>query len=70
MSAYRALARKNGYDSIYNELKTIDSKQTEFRECQTITLEEFMSWRDRVLGITVKLHGNSNLEVRQQPSQG
>ena len=65
MNAYRALVRKNGYDSIYQELKKINSKQTEFRECQTITLEEFMSWRDRVLGITVKLHFNSNLEVRQ-----
>ncbi len=46
MSAYRALARKNGYDSIYKELKKIDSKQTEFRDCQTITLEEFIEWRD------------------------
>ncbi len=46
MSAYRGLVRKNGYYSIYKELKKIDSKQTEFRECQTITLEEFMEWRD------------------------
>ncbi len=43
----------------------IDSKQTEFRQCQTITLEEFMEWRDRVLGISVELHKNSNLEVRK-----
>ena len=64
-TAYRALARKNGYDNIYKELKKIDSKQTEFRECQTITLEEFIEWRDRVLGITVELHGNSNLEIRK-----
>ena len=65
MSAYRALARKNGYDSIYKELKKIDSKQTEFRECQTITLEEFMSWRDRVLGITAELHPCVNLDTRK-----
>ncbi len=30
MSAYRGLARKNGYDSIYKQLKKINSKQTEF----------------------------------------
>ncbi len=65
MSAYRALARKNGYDSIYKELKKIDSKQTEFRESQTITLEEFMSWRDRVLGITTNLSSQVKLELRQ-----
>ncbi|MDJ0774899.1 MAG: hypothetical protein QNJ49_15975 [Mastigocoleus sp. MO_167.B18] len=65
MSAYRALASKNGYGSIYKELKKIDSKQTEFKELQTITLEEFMEWRDRVLGITMELHKNSNLDVRK-----
>ena len=65
MSAYRALVRKNGYDSIYKELKKIDSKQTEFRECQTITLEEFMTWRDRVLGITTELHPCVNLDTRK-----
>ncbi len=65
MNAYRALVRKNGYDSIYQELKKINSKQTEFRECQTITLEEFMSWRDRVLGITAELHPCVNLDTRK-----
>ncbi len=65
MSAYRALARKNGYDSIYKELKKIDSKQTEFRECQTITLEEFIKWRDRVLGITVELNPRCDLDTRK-----
>ncbi len=65
MSAYRALARKNGYDSIYQELKKIDSKQTEFRECQTITLEEFMKWRDRTLGISIELDSRCNLEIRK-----
>ncbi len=65
MSAYRALVRQNGYESIHKELKKIDSKQTEFRECQTITLEEFMNWRDRVLGISVELHPNCHLDTRK-----
>ena len=65
MSAYRGLVRKNGYNSIYKELKQIDSKQTEFQECQTITLEEFIEWRDRVLGITTELHPCTNLDVRK-----
>ncbi|MDJ0747523.1 MAG: hypothetical protein QNJ32_29870 [Xenococcaceae cyanobacterium MO_167.B27] len=65
MSAYRGLVRKNGYDSIYKELKKIDSKQTEFRDCQTITLEEFMEWRDKTLGITEKLPYRAKLEVRK-----
>ncbi len=55
MSAYRGLVRKNGRDSIYKELKKINSTQTEFKELQTITLEEFMKWRNEVLGITVEL---------------
>ena len=65
MSAYRGLVRKNGYDSIYKELKKIDSKQTEFRECQTITLEEFIEWRNKVLGITVELDPRCNLDTRK-----
>ncbi|MDJ0535361.1 MAG: hypothetical protein QNJ70_23220 [Xenococcaceae cyanobacterium MO_207.B15] len=56
MSAYRGLVRKNDYDNIYKELKKIDSKQTEFRECQTITLEDFMEWRDRILSDNLLLY--------------
>ena len=52
MSAYRALVSKNGYESVYKQLKKINSTQTEFKELQTITLEEFMEWRNEVLGIT------------------
>ena len=66
MSAYRSLVRKNGCDSIYKKLRKIDSKQTEFRECQTITLEEFMEWRDRILGITEELDPRCNLDVRHK----
>jgi hypothetical protein len=65
MSAYRGLVRKNGYDSILKELQKIDSTQTEFRENQTVALEEFMEWRDRVLGITEELPNGSNLETRK-----
>ena len=65
MSAYRALVRKNGYNSIYQELLKIDSKQTEFRDNQTITLEEFMEWKNRALGITEELPSNANSTIRK-----
>jgi hypothetical protein len=65
MSAYRALVRRNGYDSILKELQRIDSTQTEFRENQTITLEEFMEWRDKVLGVTEELDSRCNLSTRK-----
>ena len=65
MSAYRGLARKNGYESIYKELRKIDSKQTEFRENQTVTLEEFIEWREKALGITEELPLNADLSVRK-----
>ena len=65
ISAYRGLVRKNGYDSIYKELMKIDSSQTEFRDNQTITLEEFMEWRNKTLGITETLSIRANLDVRK-----
>lgn len=65
MSAYRGLVRKNGYDGILKELQKIDSTQTEFRENQTITLEEFIEWRDRALGITEDLDKRCNLDTRK-----
>ena len=65
MSAYRGLARKNGYESIYKQLKKINSTQTEFQELQTVTLEDYMEWRDRVLGITVELSPRCHLDVRK-----
>ena len=65
MSAYRGLARRNKLDKLYRELQEIDSKQTEFRVNQTVTLEEFIEWRDCALGITEKLHPNSNLGTRK-----
>jgi hypothetical protein len=65
MSAYRALTRKNGYDGILKELQKIDSTQTDYKELQTITLEEFVEWRNKVLGITEELPTGSNLDVRK-----
>jgi hypothetical protein len=65
MSAYRSLVRKNGCDSILKELQKIDSTQTEFRENQTVTLEEFIEWRDKVLGITSELDSRCNLNTRK-----
>ena len=65
MSAYRGSVTKNGRDSIYKELKKINSTQTEFKELQTITLEEFMKWRNEVLGITVELSPSCHLDVRK-----
>ena len=66
IKAYRKLAEMNKRKDIYEALGDTNYTQTEFTEKQEIDLDSFMSWRDRVLGITVELHPNCNLDIRKR----
>ena len=61
---FKKLARVANKDSIVEALDKLDVTQTEFRELQSATLEDFLEWRDRVLGITVELDPRCNLDTR------
>jgi integrase len=65
VSAMKRLARMNKRKDILSELDTLDITQTEFARLQAVTLDEFLAWRDRTLGITAELHPNANLGVRK-----
>jgi hypothetical protein len=65
VSVFKKLARVANKESITEALDKLDVTQTEFNELQSATLDDFLKWRDRVLGITTKLHPNSDLDVRK-----
>ncbi len=65
VSVFKKLARVANQNSILESLDKLDVAQTEFRELQSATLEDFLEWRDRVLGITVELHPNADLDTRK-----
>lgn len=59
VSAFRKMARLSGNDAILAKLDKIDITQTEFREIQVVDTQQFLEWRNRVLGITASLHFNA-----------
>ena len=65
VSAMKKLARTIKRKDILDELENIDTTQTSFMNLQAIELDEFLSWRDKTLGITSSLRPNTNLEVRK-----
>ena len=65
VSVMKKLARTAKRKDILDELEDLNSKQTKFNKKQTIGLDEFLEWRNEVLGITRELHFNANLEVRK-----
>ncbi len=65
VSVFKKLARVANKDSIVESLDKIDVTQTEFKELQSATLEDFLEWRDRVLGVTVELDPRCNLDTRK-----
>ncbi|WP_041619182.1 hypothetical protein [Stanieria cyanosphaera] len=60
------MARLCKREDILKGLESIDTEQIEFQELQTVELEEFLAWRDKVLGITSSLHFNADLEIRER----
>ena len=65
VSVFKKLARITNKDSIIEALDKIDVTQIEFKELQSATLEDFLEWRDRVLGISVELDPRCNLDTRK-----
>jgi hypothetical protein len=66
ISALKKLARIANNETILNKLKEIDIRQVEFKELQTITLEDFLTWRSVALGENGKLHGGTNFDARKR----
>jgi len=50
---------------VLNELDKLDVSQTKYKELTSITLKDFLVWRDETLGVTKTLHKNTRLEIRQ-----
>ncbi|HBE33425.1 MAG TPA: hypothetical protein DD990_19455, partial [Cyanobacteria bacterium UBA11368] len=66
VSAMRKLARLAENAVCIEKLSKVKSKQTEFREdLQTVDIDKFLEERDRVLGITQKLHHRADLDSRK-----
>ena len=65
VSVFKKLARVANKDSIIESLDKLDVTQTQFKELQSATLEDFFEWRDRTLGITVELDPRCNLDIRK-----
>ncbi|HBE50466.1 MAG TPA: hypothetical protein DDW76_17120, partial [Cyanobacteria bacterium UBA11369] len=66
VSAMRKLARSAENAVCIEKLNKIDSKQTEFRnDLQSVDIDLFIKIRDKVLGITEKLHPNARLDSRK-----
>ncbi len=66
ISAMKKLARLAKRNDILEALNELSTQQTEFAELQTVTLDEFLAWRDRTLGITATLHPNADLDSRKR----
>ncbi|BAZ46840.1 hypothetical protein NIES4102_38800 [Chondrocystis sp. NIES-4102] len=65
VSAMKKLVRINKRQDILEVLDDINVTQAEFAELQSINLEDFLSWREKTLGITASLHENVNLDTRK-----
>ena len=65
VSAMKKLARIIKRDDISEQLDELNVTQTEATKLQTVTLEQFLSWRDEVLGITKTLSKRCDLEARK-----
>ena len=65
VSAMKKLARLNKRSAIHDALEDLNVEITKFRELQSIDLESYLEWRDKVLGKTVELHRNCNLDSRK-----
>jgi hypothetical protein len=65
VSAMKKLATINKRRDIYDELDSINVIQTKNAKLQTITLEDFLDWRDRTLGITASLSKSVDLNSRK-----
>ncbi|MEL6438704.1 MAG: hypothetical protein AAFQ80_05535 [Cyanobacteria bacterium J06621_8] len=65
VSAMKKLVRTINRSDILGVLDELNTTQTENAELQTITLEDFLAWKNEALGVTVQLDGRHNLEGRK-----
>jgi hypothetical protein len=66
VSAMKALVRLNKRRDILEELDVINTKVLKKRTRQRTTLEEFLEWRDKALGITEQLDSRCDTETRKR----
>jgi ribosomal protein S19E (S16A) len=62
MKKLAALAKKK---DIVSTLEAIDTTQTKYIELQSVTLKDFIDWRDRTLGLTASLPTMANIKSRK-----
>ena len=65
VSAMKKLCRLNKKQSLLDSLQELDTTQTEFKDLQTVTLDDFLNWRKEAIGETSELHGNVDTKVRR-----
>ena len=65
VSAMKKMARMNKRQDILDSLEEINIIQTQNTELQTVKLEDFLAWRDEVLGVTESLSKACNLDLRK-----
>lgn len=65
VSALKKLARMSRDESIIRKMDDLTVTQTKFASLQTATLNDFLIWKDKVLGITQVLHSKANLDTRK-----
>jgi hypothetical protein len=65
VSAMKKLASINHRQDIHDRLSELDVSQTEYRELQSVTLEDFLNWRNETLSLELCKHPNTNLETRK-----
>jgi len=65
VSAMKRLARLTRNDNILDELSKLEVTQTEYATLQTVTLKDFLDWRDKTLGVAAALRGSVNLANRR-----
>ena len=65
VSAMKKLARVCKRNDIHDELSEINITQTKHAKLQTVTLEDFLKWRDKALGVTTTLDRRASLDSRK-----
>ena len=65
VSAMKRLARFAGNSEIENFLGKLDVSQTKYKDLNAVTLKDFLSWRDKTLGITSELSPRARIKIRQ-----
>ncbi len=65
VSAMKKLTVITHRKDIHDKLNELNVTQTEYKELQNATLEDFLEWRDKTLGVTASLHPNTHLDIRK-----